>query len=130
MKLLKLRNLYLLNTVFCLVFALGLLLMPQVMLALFGMNDGAEARTLCQLIAVELTVGGLITLFARDVTDPSARSAIHYGNMIAGVIGLVVGLNGTLTGVFGWFGWVIVLVYLVVAVGFAYFQFLAPPQQL
>ena len=130
MKLLKLQNLYLLNTVFCLVFALGLLLMPQVMLTLFGMNDGAEARTLCQLIAVELTVGGLITLFARDVTDPSARSAIHYGNMIAGVIGLVVGLNGTLTGVFGWFGWVIVLVYLVVAVGFAYFQFLAPPQQL
>lgn len=130
MKLLKLRNLYLLNTVFCLVFALGLLLMPQVMLMLFGMNDGAEARTLCQLIAVELTVGGLITLFARDVTDSSARSAIHYGNMIAGVIGLVVGLNGTLTGVFGWFGWVIILVYLTVAIGFAYFQFFAPPEQL
>ena len=125
MKLLKLRNLYLLNTVFGLAFALGLLLMPQVMLALFGMNDGAEARTLCQLIAVELTVGGLITLFARDVTDPSARSAINYGNMIAGVIGLVVGLNGTLTGVFGWFGWVVTGVYLFVAVAFAYIQFFA-----
>ena len=130
MKLLNLRNLYLLNTVFCLVFALGLLLMPQVMLMLFGMNDGAEARTLCQLIAVELTVGGMITLFARDVTDASARSAINYGNMIAGVIGLVVGLNGTLTGVFGWFGWVIVVVYLVVAAGFGFFQFFAPSEQL
>ena len=126
----KLRNLYLLNTALCLIFALGFLLMPQVMLMLFGMNDGAEARTLCQLIAVELVVGGLITFFARDVIDPTARSAINYGNMVAGALGLVVGLNGTLTGVFGWFGWVVTVVYLVVAVGFAYFQFFAPPEQL
>jgi ABC-type transport system involved in multi-copper enzyme maturation permease subunit len=116
---------YLLNTAICMIFALGLLLMPQVMLMLFGMNDGAEARTLCQLIAVELVVGGMITFFARDVTDPAARSAINYGNIVAGALGLVVALNGTLTGVFGWFGWVVAVVYLVVAVGFAYFQFFA-----
>lgn len=124
----KLRNMYLLNTVISLGFALGLLLMPQVMLALFGMDNSADARTLSQLIAVELVVGGLTTLLARDVTDPQARSAINYGNMVAGVLGIVVALNGTLTGVLGWFGYVIVAVYVVVALGFAYFQFFAPPE--
>lgn len=126
----KLRNMYLLNTVICLLFALGLFLMTPVMLGLFGMDNNADARTLGQLLAVELVVGGMITLLARDVTDSQAQSAINYANMLAGVLGVVVALNATLTGVFGWFGWVIVAVYLVVAVGFAYFQFFAPPEQL
>jgi ABC-type transport system involved in multi-copper enzyme maturation permease subunit len=121
---------YLLNTVICLLFALGLFLMTPVMLGLFGMDNVPDAQTLGRLLAVELVVGGMITLLARDVTDSKARSAINNANLLAGVLGVVVALNATLTGVFGWFGWVIVAVYLVVAVGFAYFQFLAPPEQL
>lgn len=124
----KLRNMYLLNTIISLVFALGLFLMTPVMLQLFGMDkNNADERTLGQLIAVELVVGGLTTLLARDVTDPKARSAINYGNMVAGVLGIVVALNATLTGVLGWFGYVIIAVYVIVAFGFAYFQFFAPP---
>lgn len=126
----KLRNMYLLNTVISLLFALGLLLMTPVMLGLFGMDNVADARLLCQLLAVELVVGGMITLLARDVTDAKARSAINNANILAGVLGVVVALNGTLTNVFGWFGWFIAAVYLVIAVGFAYFQFFAPPEQL
>jgi ABC-type transport system involved in multi-copper enzyme maturation permease subunit len=124
----KLRNLYLLNSVICLVFALGLLLMTPVMLGLFGMDITRDATTLGQLLAVELVVGGLITLLARDVIDPKARSAINYSNMVAGVLGFVVALNATLTGVFGWFGYVILVIYAFIAVAFAYFQFFAPPE--
>ena len=109
----KLRNLYLLNAVVCLVFALGLLLMTPVMLNLFGMDSTRDATVLAQLLAVELTVGGMTTLLARDVTDPQARGAINYGNMIAGVL--------------GWFGYVLLAIYAAVALGFAYFQFFAPP---
>lgn len=126
----KLRNMYLLNTVVCLLFALGLLLMTPVMLKLFSMDNVADARLLSQLLAVELVVGGMVTLLARDVTDAKARSAINNANILAGVLGVVVALNGTLTNVFGWFGWVIAAVYLVIALGFAYFQFFAPPEQL
>lgn len=126
----KLRNMYLLNTVVCLLFALGLLLMTPVMLQLFGMDATNDAQTLGRLLAVELVVGGMVTLLARDVTDAKARSAINNANILAGVLGVVVALNGTLTNVLGWFGWVIAAVYLVIALGFAYFQFFAPPEQL
>ena len=122
----KLRNMYLLNTIISLVFAIGLLLMTPVMLGLFGMDNTKDAVVLAQLIAVELVVGGLITLLARDVTDPKARSAINYGNMIAGVLGVVVALNATLTGVMGWFGYVVLAIYAIVSLGFAYFQFFGP----
>jgi hypothetical protein len=122
----KLRNLYLLNSVISLLFALGLLLMPSVMLAIFGMTYTKDAVVLGQLIAVELVVGGMITLLARDVTDMTARSAINYGNIIAGVLGIVVTLNGILTGAFGWFGYVILAIYAFLVIAFSYFQFFGP----
>ncbi len=124
----KLRNLYLVNSIITLVLALGLLLMTSVMVNLFGMNNSAETRTLSQLLGVGLVVGGMTTLLAREVTDPMARSAINFSNLIADVLGVVIALNATLTGVFGWFGWLLVVVYLVLALGFGYFQFLAPPE--
>ena len=124
----KLRNLYLANSIITLVLALGLLLMTSVMVNLFGMNNSAETRTLSQLLGVGLVVGGMTTLLAREVTDPMARSAINFSNLIADVLGVVIALNATLTGVFGWFGWLLVVVYLLLALGFGYFQFLAPPQ--
>lgn len=124
----KLRNLYLANSIITLVLALGLLLMTTVMVNLFGINNVAETRTLSQLLGVGLVVSGMITLLTREVTDPMALSAINYSNLIAGVLGVVVALNATLTGVFGWFGWVLVVVYLFIALGFGYFQFIAPPE--
>lgn len=122
----KLRNLYLLNTIVSLGFALGFLLMSSVMLTLFGMDDTADARTLGQLIAVELVVGGVITLLARDVVDRKATSAINTGNFLAGVLGTVIALLATLSGVMGWFGYVVTAVYLFIAVAFGYFQFIKP----
>ena len=120
----KLRNLYLLNTIVSLGFALGFLLLSPLLLGLFGMDVTADTRTLGQLIAVELVVGGVITLLARDVTDSQAISAINIGNFVAGVIGTVIALLATLSGVMGWFGYVVTAVYLFIAVAFGYFQFM------
>jgi hypothetical protein len=122
----NLRNLYLVNTVVSLGFALGFLLMGSFLLGMFGMEDTPDARTLGQLIAVELVVGGVITLLARDVTDPKATTAINTGNFVAGLIGTMIAFLATLSGVMGWFGWVVTAVYLFVAVAFGYFQFMKP----
>lgn len=120
----NLRNLYLLNTIVALGFALGFFLMAPFLLGLFGMEDTPDTRTLAQLIAVELVVGGVTTLLARDVTDPNATGAINTGNFIAGVLGTLIAVRATLTGVMGWFGWVVTAVYLFIAVAFGYFQFI------
>jgi len=50
----KLRNLYLLNTIVSLSFALGFLLMSPFPLGLSGMDVISDAWTLGQLMAVEL----------------------------------------------------------------------------
>lgn len=119
----KLRNLYLLNTIVSLGFALGFFLISPFLLGLFGMEVSADTRTLAQLIAVELVVGGVTTLLARDVTDVTATTAINTGNFAAGVIGTVIAFLATLSGVMGWFGSVVTAVYLFIAVAFGYFLF-------
>ena len=122
----NLRTLYLVNTVVSLGFALGFFLMSPFLLGLFGMDYTPDARTLGQLIAVELVVGGVITLLARDVTDSKALGAINTGNFVAGLIGTVIALLATLSGVMSWFGWMVTAVYLFIAVAFGYFQFMKP----
>ena len=120
----KLRNLYLLNTIISLGFALGFFLLSSFLLNLMGMDVSPATQMLAQLVAVELVVGGVTTLLARDVTDLKATSAINTGNFLAGVLGTIIALRATLTGVMGWFGWVVTAVYLFIAVAFGYFQFL------
>ncbi|PWB69894.1 MAG: hypothetical protein C3F07_18300 [Anaerolineales bacterium] len=122
----NLRNLYILNTVVALGFALGFFLIGPFMLGLLGMENTAEARTLAQLIAVELVVGGVITFLARDVTDVKATGAINMGNFLAGVLGTVIALRAALTGVMGGFGYVVTATYLFIAIAFGYFQFMKP----
>ena len=122
----KLRYMYLINTAVALIFAIGLLLMTPVMLGIFHLAYTKDAVVLSQFIAVELTVSGLITLLARDVTDPAARSAINYGNIVGGVLGFVIALNATLTGVLGMLGYVVAALYILIAGGFVYFQFFGP----
>ena len=122
----NLRNLYLLNTVISLGFALGFLVLSSFLIGLFGMDDTPDTRTLGQLIAVELVVGGVTTWLARDVTDHKATTAINTGNFLAGVLGTVIALLATLSGVMGWFGYVVTAVYLFIAVAFGYFQFMRP----
>ncbi len=120
----KLRNLYMLNTALGLVFALGLLLMTPLMLKMFGMDNTNDAQTLAKFLAAELTVSALITLFALDVTDFKARRAINLANIAGAGLGCVVALNATLSGVMSGMGWLVVVIYAVIALGFAYFQFL------
>jgi len=124
----KLRNLFLLNTVVALLFALGFLLMPAVLLDVFGFPSNGSTKFLGQIIGVELLVGGLSTFFARDTREHTTRQALSLANLTASVIGVIVSLGGMFTGVMNGLGWVIVGTYLVLALGFGYFQFIGPPE--
>jgi len=69
---------------------------------------------------------GLLCWLARNVSDSAAQRAMILAFLIADVIGLIVSLMGTLSGVFNAVGWSAVVIYLVLSLGFAYFQFMKP----
>ena len=125
---LKLRNLLILNGVVLVLFALVMLLMSEPLLDLFGIGSGSGEKLLGQLVGVELLANGLLSLFAVNVTEHAMRRALTLSFFIADGIGFVVSLGGMFSGAMNALGWIIVLVYLLLAVGFGYFQFVGPDE--
>lgn len=84
---------------------------------------GPESNILGQLFGVELIGVGLLCWFARNISDSVAQKSIIQALLISDVIGLVVSLMGTLSSVMNAVGWSAVVIYLILSLGYTYFQF-------
>jgi len=131
----KLRNLFIVNTLVALVFAAGLLLAPKTMLTLFGLNIGSAVRTnatinlVTQLLGASLIVPGLLSWLAGSMQDPSARRAAAIPLLVFDLIGFGVSFFvGMLPKVMSSAGWAIVAIFLFFTLGFGYFLFMRPAE--
>ncbi len=122
----KLNTLLVINAVVALVYALGSLLVPATLLTLYGITSGPGEQLMAQFFGVALVAVGLLTWFARNVADASAQRAIILALLISDAVGIVVSLLGTLSGVMSVVGWSAVAIYLLLGLGYAYFQFMKP----
>ena len=123
----KLRTFLMIVAVIALVYSVGLLLMPVFMETSYGTETSASVVLSDRFFGATLLSLSVITWLARDLTGASVRPIIT-GSLIGNAVGLVVSLMGTLGGVMNASGWSAVVIYLVFALGFAYFQFMAPPK--
>ncbi len=124
----KLRNLFLIHSLIALLYSLGLLLIPQTMLFLYGITTTAGDRLLAQFFGVQLLTSGLVTLLARDESASSARNTITLSILISSAVGLIVSIGGTLAGTMNVLGWSAVVIYGFFAIAFAFFQFIGPAE--
>jgi len=133
--LMKLRYLFIADTIVALVFAAGLLLAPKTMLNLFGLGVGATVKynasinLLAQLLGAALVVPGLLSWFASGMQEMGARRSVAVSLFVFSVIGFGVSFFvGMLPKVMSAAGWSIVALFLLFAVGFAYFLFMKPSE--
>jgi len=127
----KLRNLFVLDTIVALIFAAGLLFAPKTLLDLFGLNVGAgvsinaKINLITQLLGAALIVPGMISWLGRDMNDAGARRSVALALFVFDIIGFLVSLFvGMLPKVMATAGWSIVVLFLVLAAGHAYFLFM------
>jgi hypothetical protein len=119
-----LKSLFLTNSVISVFFSLALLLIPASMLDLFGLSTGPVDKLLIQFFGAELLGAGLITLFAMNTRELRSHRSLTLSFFIADGIGFIVALGGMLTGVMNGLGWLLVIIYLLLAAAFGYFQFI------
>jgi hypothetical protein len=122
----KLKNLLVINAVLALVYGICFVLIPAKVLLIYGVTQGASEILMGQYFGVALIGIGLITLFARNVTDSNAQRALILALLISNFIGIIVSVIGTVTGVMSTVGWSAVIIYLFLTFGYAYFQFKKP----
>jgi hypothetical protein len=119
----KFRTLLIINTIVVFVYGFVLLLSPSTMLALHGTPQDPSGKLLGQYFGTALIAIGLVTWFARDIGDHETRRAICLAMTLSNTLGVIVSVLGTVNGVMSAMGWSAAAVYLVMGLGFAYFQF-------
>ena len=96
------------------------------LLSVYGITLDKAGTLVAQLFGALLIGLAVLNWFARNVTDPEARQAVVYGNLVGDAIGFVVILIGQLAGIANAVGWSSVAIYLLLALGFAYLQVMQP----
>ena len=125
----KLKTLMIINAIVAIVFGVIFVFIPAQVYSLYGHGAGETMDILNymgQLFGAALIGIGLVTWTARNSSDSDARQAIVFALFVADGIGFVVALIGQINNVVNLLGWSTVVIYLLLALGFGYFQFLKP----
>lgn len=117
----KLRVLLTANAVVGLAFGLGLLLVPALLLSLFGLRTDTTGLLLARLFGVELIGAGVIAWIAREA-DPyptgSAPRAVVLGHLVSETIGALAGATAATQGLGNPLFWSVVAIYAIFAAAF------------
>lgn len=122
----KLSNLLVVAAALGAVFGVAFVVASGPLLSIYGITLDKAGTLVAQLFGAALISLATLNWFARNVTDPAARQAVVLGNLAGDAVGFVVILLGQLAGIANALGWSNVAIYLLLALGFAYVQFMEP----
>ena len=122
----KLNVLLVVAAVIAAVFGVAFVVASGPLLSIYGVTLDKANTLVAQLFGASLIGVAVLNWLARNVTDPDARRAVIFANLTQDVVGFVVILIGQLAGIPNAFGWSNVAIYLLLALGFGYIQFMQP----
>ena len=119
----KLSTLMVINSVIAFVFGIAFVLIPWQVLSFYGVQPNPALNYVGQLFGVSLITFAVLTWSARAAEASDARKAIVKAMFIGDGIGFIVALIAQLNNVVNNLGWSTVGIYLLLAIGFGYFNF-------
>ncbi len=122
----KLGNLFAVNAVIAGLFGLAFVFAPAQLLAQYGLAVDAGFGLVAQLFGAALIGYAILTWQVRKTADSDARRAIVLALFISDGVAFVLALMAQLKGLVNSLGWSTVAIYLLLALGFAYFHFAKP----
>ena len=119
----KLKTLMIINAIVAIVFGVIFVIFPAQVYSLYDITANEQLIYMGRLFGGTLIGFALLTWMARNATDSDARRAIVLALFISECIGFIVTLIGQINNVVNVLGWSSVAIYLLLALGFGYFQF-------
>lgn len=126
----KLSSFLLIKAIITLAFAIGFLLIPESVWSIYGVTLDSAGVLMVRFCGACFMGIGLICWITRN-SNSNALKSITLSLFICDTIGFVVALTGQLSGKMNPLGWIIVVLWLLLALGLGYFRFLnqAIPKQ-
>lgn len=122
----KVSYLLVLNAVISILYGLGFVLAPAAIGAMYDLPSTPGGDLASRLLGAELLGAGLLSWLARGMAVPDLRKVVLPALLLASSVELVVSILAVGSGVLGASGWSSVAIYALFALGFGYYQFLAP----
>ena len=115
---------FLINALIAVAFGVGFLILPSRVLNQFDVDDYASTRMVAQFFGTAMLALGLLLWFAKDVSDAGTQKGMGIALLVGSVGGLLVTFLGTTSRVMRSSGWLMMLIYLLLGLGYAYLVFL------
>ncbi len=123
----KLSTMMIINAVVAAGFGVAFVLVPSQAISLYGIEETSEILILILRLMGAAFIGfAVLTWLARNASDSDARRAIVLALIVSDGIGFIAALIAQLADVVNSLGWSTVAIYLLLALGFGYFQFAKP----
>ena len=105
------------------------LLFPTMVLSLYGVESGPAVQLMAQYAGLGSLAIALVALFGINLKDSKAQFAIKLAFLITYVIGVIISVLGTISGLMK-IGWAVVGLYLLFAIGYTVILLLKKPSQI
>lgn len=117
----KLKTLLIIKAIVCLCFGIPILLVPHFIYSIFGASLADGGAFAAREYGAAMIGILMLTWFARNSEASDTRWAIVLALCVYDAIGFVVSLIYVLSGILNSLGWLVVVLYLFLALGFGYF---------
>jgi hypothetical protein len=117
----KLKTLLIIKAIVCLCLGIPILLVPNFMYSIFGATLAAGGVFAAREYGASMMGNLMLTWFARNSQESDARWAIVLALFVYDAVGFIIALIAIMSGAINSLGWLIVLLYLLLALGFGYF---------
>jgi hypothetical protein len=121
------KNFLTFASVVAFIFALGFILIPAQLLSMYNVTLNEAGILISRLFGASLLGFGILNWSARSFGEEEATRAVLTMNLATDTVGFIFALIAQLGGVPGVnaLGWSTVVIYLILAAGFAYLRFFA-----
>jgi hypothetical protein len=117
----KLKTLMIIKAIVCLCLGIPILLVPNFTYSIFGASLAAGGVFAAREYGASMMGNLMLTWFARNAEESEARWAIILALFVYDAIGFVITLIAIISGALNPLAWLIVALYLFLALGFGYF---------
>lgn len=123
------RIVFLLHALIAFILGAAFLVVPAMTIDKFGVDSYTSTKMMAQFFGAAMLSLGLLLWFAKDTANEAVQRGMGIALFVGALAGLLVTVLGAAAGTLRTNGWMAVLLYVILALGYAFLVFFKPKNQ-
>lgn len=117
------KTVFVVHAIIAIAIGLFFMIVPGMALNQTGFDGRIPEKLLSQFFGITMLTLGLVLWFLKNVTDQAVLRGLAIALLIGSVLGMIISAIGMYAGMMQKNGWLVVLVYFLLAIDYAYMLF-------